>query len=66
METGLSKPMNEMSNRKLFCVLTGEYGIMAQMQLQNVVKAYIKQYSDDADLQTMVRVMVEQGERTTD
>ena len=49
-----------MSNRELFCVLTGDYGVIAQSQLQDIVKTYLK-YSkdhhlpDDVDLQTMVK-----------
>ena len=57
METNLGKTMLEMSNRELFCVLTGEKGVMAQMYLQNLIRDYLAQHEDDADLQTMVRAM---------
>ena len=56
----MDKTMSEMTNRELFCVLTGTEGVMAQLQLQNVIRLYIKHTKlhdeeRDADLQTMVR-----------
>ena len=60
MDTNLNKTMYEMSNRELFCVLTGDRGIMAQKYLQEVVRDYLKKYREEADLQTMVRTMVEE------
>ena len=59
METNLGKTMYEMSNRELFCVLTGEKGVMAQMYLQNLIREYMAANTDEPDLQTMVRRMVD-------
>ena len=53
-----------MSNRELFCVLTGDYGVLAQAQLQDIIKMYLK-YSkthklpEDVDLKTMVAECLE-------
>ena len=60
----MDKTMSEMSNRELFCVLTGTEGVMAQVQLQNVVRLYIKHSKlhneeRDKDLKTMVREYLE-------
>ena len=59
METNLGKTMYEMSNRESFCVLTGEKGVMAQMYLQNLIREYMAANTDEPDLQTMVRRMVD-------
>ena len=59
MDAKLDKTMYEMSNRELFCVLTGDRGVMAQMFLQNVVKEYLETYKEEADLQTMVRKVID-------
>ncbi len=53
-----------MSNRELFCVLTGDYGVLAQSQLQDIVKMYLKyskkhNLTEEADLKTMVRECLE-------
>ena len=61
METNLGKTMYEMSNRELFCVLTGEKGVMAQMYLQNLIREYMAANTDEPDLQTMVRRMVDKA-----
>lgn len=60
----MDKTMSEMSNRELFCVLTGTEGVLAQAQLQNVVRLYLRHTKlhgedRDADLQTMVREFLE-------
>ena len=59
MENGIEKTMYEMDNRELFCVLTGDRGVMAQMFLQEVVKEYLKGHKEEADLKTMVRTVVD-------
>ena len=59
MDTRLEKPMNEMSNRELFSILTGERGVMAQAYLQQVIRQYLSEYKEEADLQTMVRTIVD-------
>lgn len=53
-----------MSNRELFCVLTGDYGVVAQSQLQDIIRMYLKyskekKLSRDVDLQTMVKECLE-------
>ena len=60
MDTKLGKTMYEMDNRELFCVLTGDRGVMAQMYLQEVVKEYLAGHKEEADLQTMVRTVVDE------
>ena len=59
----MEKTFVEMSNRELFTVLTGERGIMAQLQLQNAVRDYLAAHTEDADLVTMVRWAAEENER---
>ncbi|MBQ0001409.1 MAG: hypothetical protein KBT01_07740 [Clostridiales bacterium] len=55
------KSFLEMSNRELFCVLTGDRDVMAQMALQKIIRKYMKEYPDrDADLMTMVKVIAEE------
>ena len=53
-----------MSNRELFCVLTGDYGVLAQSQLQDIIKMYLKyskkhKLTEETDLKTMVRECLE-------
>ena len=60
MDTKLGKTMYDMDNRELFCVLTGDRGVMAQMYLQEVVKEYLAGHKEEADLRTMVRTVVEE------
>ena len=50
----MEKTFVEMTNRELFTVLTGDRGIMAQVQLQNIIKEYLAAHTGDADLATMV------------
>lgn len=60
MDTNIGKTLYEMNNRELFCVMTGDRGVMAQMFLQEVVKEYLAKHKEEADLQTMVRTVVEE------
>ena len=60
MDTKLGKTMYDMDNRELFCVLTGDRGVLAQMYLQEVVKEYLAGHKEEADLRTMVRTVVEE------
>ena len=53
------KPFTEMDSKELFSVLTGGHGIMAQMNLQNILRDYLHKHKDTADLVTMVRTMAE-------
>ena len=49
-----------MTNRELFGILTGDAeDIMDQIYLQQIVKDYLKNHSEDADLATMVRLAAE-------
>ncbi len=54
------KPFTEMTTRELFAVLTGDRGIVNQMNLQNIIRDYVHKYGDYADLVTMVRKMAEE------
>lgn len=54
------KPFTEMTARELFIVLTGGEGIIAQMNLQNILKEYVHKYGDTTDLVTMVHKMAEE------
>lgn len=51
----------KMSNQELFCALTGDYGIIAQANLQQILREYRAAHKGiDADLQTMVRTVLEE------
>ena len=54
------KPFTEMTARELFIVLTGGEGIIAQMNLQNILKEYVTKHGDTTDLVTMVRELAEE------
>ena len=54
------KPFTEMDRRELFTVLTGDRGIVAQMNLQNIIRDYVRKFGDTTDLVTMVRKMAEE------
>ncbi len=58
------KPFIEMSNKELFCVLTGDRGIMAQALLQKLIRAYMDKYptDEDVELHTMVETMIKEEE----
>ncbi len=56
----MDKAISEMSNRELFCVLTGTEGVLEQARLQKIVRLYIRHSKlhgeeRDKDLRTMVR-----------
>ena len=55
----MEKAFTEMSSRELFLVLTGERGVVPQVYLQNIIREYMADHGDDADLPTMVKVMAE-------
>ena len=55
----MEKALTEMSSRELFLVLTGERGVVPQVYLQNIIREYMADHDDDADLPTMVKVMAE-------
>lgn len=51
----------DMSNRELFCVLTGDRGIMAQAALQGIVREYMRRHPDSEEsLSAMVKAMAEE------
>lgn len=62
MDTENIKSFYEMSNRELFCTLTGDNGFLAQQLLQDIVRKYLAKYSETKDLQTMVRAMIDENE----
>ena len=48
-----------MNNRELFCVLTGDRGVLLQAKLQNIIRMHMKftdekHLTGDVDLKTMV------------
>lgn len=56
-----TKSFLEMSGTELFCVLTGDQGVMAQMALQKIIKAFMKKYPGrEENLKTMVQIMAEE------
>ena len=54
------KPFTEMDSRELFLVLTGEKGVIAQVNLQSIIKEYVMKHSDTADLVTMVQAVAKE------
>lgn len=56
-----TKSFLEMSNRELFCILTGDRDVMAQMALQKIIRKFMAKHPDrEEDLQTMVRIIAEE------
>ena len=60
----MDKKIEDMTNRELFCVLTGTEGVLEQARLQRVVRLYIRHSQlhgeeRDKDLRTMVREYLE-------
>ena len=57
------KPLTEMTNRELFCVLTGDRGVVQQAMLRNLIRAYKAKYPEkvgkfgEMDLSAIVREM---------
>ena len=54
----MKKPLAEMSNKELFCALTGEYGVVEQAYLQRVCLRYKALHGDYADMTEMVRAAI--------
>ena len=57
-------PFSEMDNQELFCVLTGDRGVIAQAELHRVLNLYrAKHHELNKDLATMVReILAEDAE----
>lgn len=61
------KNLNEMNNRELFCVLTGDRGVLAQAQLQDLILRYKEKYPEkvgqlgEVDLSAIVAEMSAEG-----
>ena len=59
------KPLTEMNNRELFCVLTGDGEIIQQTMLKELILAYKKKYPErvgkfgEVDLSAIVKEMTE-------
>ena len=59
------KALTEMDNRELFCVLTGDRGVVPQAMLQNMIRAYKQKYPErvgqigEVDLSAIVKEMKE-------
>ena len=52
-------PFTEMTAEELFVVLTGGDGIIAQVNLQEIVEEYKEKYGEITDLVTMVHKMAD-------
>ncbi|MBR0160287.1 MAG: hypothetical protein IJQ02_03180 [Oscillospiraceae bacterium] len=59
------KPLKEMNNRELFCLLTGDGDLIQQTMLRNILSDYKARYPEKAgsfgevDLASIVREMTE-------
>ena len=53
-------PFTEMTAEELFVVLTGGNGIIAQVNLQEIVEEYREKYGEITDLVTMVHKMADE------
>lgn len=54
-EKETKRPFVDMNNHELFCVLAGDYGVIAQTQLHRVLNKYrAKHHKLDSDLNAMV------------
>ncbi len=51
----MDKPISEMSNKELFCALTGEYGVMKQAWVQTVFRRYKALHGEYAEMTEMIR-----------
>ncbi len=61
-EKETQKPFTEMSNQELFCVVTGERGVIAQAQLHRVLNRYrAKHHVLDKDLKSMVKEILDEA-----
>ena len=64
------KPLKEMNNRELFCVLTGDGEIMQQTILRDMIHAYKAKYPEkvgnfgEMDLAAIVAEMAEDSEQS--
>ena len=60
------KPLNEMTNRELFCVLTGDGSIIQQTMLKNMIREYKARYPErvgkfgEMDLAAIVQEMMQE------
>ena len=58
------KTLTEMDNRELFCVLTGDRGVVQQSMLQNLIRDYKRKHPEkvgqigEVDLKAIVEEMV--------
>lgn len=56
------KKFYDMNNQELFCVLAGDQGIMPQKLIKDILKQYLNEHKEYADLQTMVRTIIDETE----
>ena len=56
----VEKPFTEMTAEELFVVLTGGEGMIAQVNLQEIVEEYREKYGEITDLVTMVHKMADE------
>ncbi len=62
------KPLTEMNNRELFCILTGDGEVFQQLMLKNIINDYKAKYPDkigqfgEIDLSAIVAEMTKAEE----
>lgn len=67
MASGRLKTLKEMNNRELFCVLTGDRGVVQQAMLQNMIRDYKARHPErvgtigEIDLSAIVAEMADEG-----
>lgn len=59
----VKKPFTEMTAEELFVVLTGGEGMIAEVNLQEIVEEYRKKHGDITDLVTMVHKVADETKR---
>ena len=61
------KPLKEMNNRELFCILTGDGEVMQQVLLKDMIQKYKKKYPEkegqfgEMDLSAIVAEMSDES-----
>ncbi len=54
----MNKSLKEMDNKELFCALTGEYGVVDQVYVQNAFRKYKEIHGEYGELTEMIRAAV--------
>ena len=61
----MTETLSTMNDQELFCVLTGDHGIMAQTWLRELLTDYRAAHGKTAGLSEMVRSMTTKKEQKT-